>query len=71
MTATRSLHLLLTESIFAPYSKMPDSRLANGLKSIKDFEATARREGDISGFGQVRAGANMIAEACRLDEVAA
>jgi len=71
VTATRALHLLLTEPYFGAVANMPDSRIANALKSVKDFEATARTIGETSGHGQVRAGAIMIAEACEIKEVAA
>lgn len=73
VTATRSLHLLLTAAPFAEVAKMPDSRIANALRGISEFEATARAKGEESGHGQVRAGSVMIAEACALpaDEAAA
>lgn len=71
VTATRSLHLLLTEPYFAEAASWPDSRIANGLKTIAEFEATARAKGDENGQGQVRAGALMIMEACAIREVAA
>lgn len=71
VTATRSLHLLLTEPYFAEAASWADSRIANGLKTIAEFEATARAKGEEGGQGQVRAGAMMIVEACAIREVAA
>lgn len=71
VTGTRALRVLLTVAYFSEIAKMPDSRIANALKSIKDFEATARFKGIEDGHGQVRAGAIMIAEACALPNEAA
>lgn len=68
---TRSLHLLLSEPYFAEAASWPDSRIANGLKKIPNFAATAQMRGEESGQGQVRAGAMMIVEACAIREVAA
>ncbi len=64
VTATRSLRMLLTAPYFAAVARMPDSRIANALKSLPDFEAKARLKGAEDDQGQVRAGAVMIAAAC-------
>jgi hypothetical protein len=66
---TRSLRLLLKEVPFKDVAAMPDSRIANALRSLGTAEAiekTARSEALVKGYSADRCCATSIAEAARL-----
>lgn len=69
---TRSLRILLTQSYFAETAAMPDSRIANGLKTMLHvFEDKARFRAAQEDQPADRIGALMIQEACALPPEAA
>lgn len=65
--ATRSLRILLTQPYFSATAAMPNSRIANALKTFgQDFDNKARGRADTDDQPADRMGALMIQEACTL-----
>lgn len=67
----RALRMILTAEFFAETAKLPDSHLANAIRSVKDIETEARHMAILDGHSADRAGALLIARACADQEEAA
>lgn len=69
--AIRSLRIVCKERVFAETARLPDSHIANALRSIGNIDAAARAFAQESGQGIDRAGAVLIANACKIEVAAA
>lgn len=65
--ATRGLEHLLTSELFAETSSLPDSRIANALRSLGDgFDAQVRLKALETDKPMMHTAADLIADACQL-----
>lgn len=62
-TVACALRMVLTEPLFAEIAKMPDTRIADALHGLGDFELVASRVGVETGRSRYSAGALLIRDA--------